>query len=54
MTVVKSFASNITELEFHELRINTVELQWLEQAWDDENWFQSKVVLASLDKLQHL
>ena len=25
----------------------TVELQWLKQAWDHENWFQSKVVPAS-------
>ena len=25
----------------------TVELQWLEQAWDNENWFRSKVVPAS-------
>ena len=23
-----------------------VELQWLKQAWDHENWFQSKVVPA--------
>ena len=28
----------------------TVELQWLEQAWDHENWFQSKVIPASQGK----
>ena len=27
---------------------NTIELQWLEQAWDHEKWFQSKVVPASV------
>ena len=27
----------------------TVELQWLEQPWDHEYWFQSKVVLASVN-----
>ena len=28
----------------------TVELQWLKQAWNHENWFQSKVVPASQGK----
>ena len=32
----------------------TVELQWLEQARDHENWFQPKVVPASKGKIQNL
>ena len=30
------------------------ELQWLEQAWDHGNWFQSKVVPASQGKFIYL
>ena len=29
----------------------TVDLQWLQQAWEHENWFQSKVVPAYIYKL---
>ena len=29
---------------------STVEITWLEQAWNYENWFQSKVVPASQGK----
>ena len=32
----------------------TVELLWLKRAWDHENWFQSKIVLASKVKVQYL
>ena len=34
--------------------IITVELQWLKQAWDYENRFQSKVVPASQGKFLYL
>ena len=34
--------------------VTTVEPQWLEQAWDHGNWFQSKVVPASKGKFQYL
>ena len=33
-----------------EYRSYTVELQWLEQTWEQENWFQSQVVTASQDE----
>ena len=33
---------------------NAVELQGLEQAWDHDNWFQSKVVPASQGNVQYL
>ena len=32
----------------------TVELQWLEQVLDHENWFESQVVLASQGKCLYL
>ena len=31
-----------------------VELEWLEQAWDRENWFQSKEVPASKGRFLYL
>ena len=34
----------------HNIIKSTVELQWLEQAWCHENWFQSKVVPGSQGK----
>ena len=34
--------------------LSKVELHWLEQSWDHENWFQSKVVPASQCKFPYL
>ena len=31
-----------------------IELQWLEQAWDHGNWFQSEVVPASQGSILYL
>ena len=31
-----------------------IERQWLKQAWDHENWFQSKVVPANQGKFLYL
>ena len=36
------------------LKTYTVELQWLEQAWDHEKWIQWKVVTASQGKFQYM
>ena len=40
---------NMIQLEIKIFTVH-VELQWLEQAWDHENWFQSKVVPTSQGK----
>ena len=56
--MVREANSNLQKLSPFEIKVEkiegTAELQWLEQAWDHENWFQSKIIPASQGKFLYL